>query len=124
VTIKSASVNTDNGQRDNDLRSPNFFDTGTFPTLSFRSTSVKPTGEKTEDVTGDLTMHGVTRPVTLKVEFLGKGKGPKGSTLAGWDATGSLRRSDFGLTWNKVVEGTQVVGDDVDIELHIEGDAK
>jgi polyisoprenoid-binding protein YceI len=124
VAIGPASINTDNKQRDDDLRSANFFDVDKFSSMSFKSTSVKSTGEKTADVIGDLTMHGVTRPVTLKVEFLDKGKGMKGATLAGWDATTRLRRSEFGLTWNKAVEGTQVVGDDVDVQLHIEADAK
>src|SRR6201984_3120709 len=69
VTIKTASVNTDNDMRDKDLRSPNFFDVEKFPDMTSRSKSVKATGQSTADVTGDLTMHGVTREVVLKVEF-------------------------------------------------------
>src|ERR1700751_2468443 len=115
VTIKTASVNTDNDLRDKDLRSPNFFDVAKFPEMTFRSRSFKPTGQNTADVTGDLTMHGVTREVVLKVEFTGKGKGagPQGKTasgqdattmVSGWDATTTLQRSDFGLTWNQMIE--------------------
>jgi polyisoprenoid-binding protein YceI len=133
VTIKTASVNTSNEMRDNDLRSPDFFDVGKFPEITFRSKSVKRTSESTADVTGDLTIHGVTREVVLKVEFTGKGKGPgmrgkmvpgvdTATTVTGWDATTTLQRSDFGMTWNQMIEGTRVVADDVQIELHIEAD--
>jgi polyisoprenoid-binding protein YceI len=123
VTIKTASIDTGVKMRDDDLRSPNFFDAKKFPTITFKSKSVKSTGKDTADVTGDLTMHGVTKEVVLKVELIGKGTGMKpGSIVSGWDATTALKRSDFGLTWNKVIEGTQVVGDDVKIELHVEAD--
>jgi polyisoprenoid-binding protein YceI len=135
VTIKTASVNTDNDMRDKDLRSPNFFDVEKFPEMTFRSKSVKRTGQNTADVTGDLTMHGVIKEVGLKVEFTGKGKGagPQGTMVSGrgrdattmvsgWDATTTLKRSDFGLTWNQTIENTRVVGDDVQIDLHVEAD--
>ena len=69
-------------------------------------------------------MHGVTKEVVLKVELVGKGSGMKGSIVSGWDATTALKRSEFGLAWNKAIEGTQVVGDDVKIEMHIEADKK
>jgi polyisoprenoid-binding protein YceI len=123
VTIQSASINTGFEKRDDDLRSPNFFDAKKFPTITFKSTSVKATGSNTADVTGDLTMHGVTKEVVLKVELIGKGPGMKpGSLVSGWDASTALKRSDYGLAWNKVIEGTQIVGDDVKIELHVEAD--
>ena len=124
VTIKTASVDTGVKMRDDDLRSPNFFDAEKYPEITFKSKSVKTTGKDTADVTGDLTMHGVTKEVVLKVELIGKGAGMKGSIVSGWDATTALKRSDFGLAWNKVIEGTQVVGDDVKVELHIEADKK
>jgi polyisoprenoid-binding protein YceI len=124
VTIKTASVDTGVKMRDDDLRSPNFFDATKFPEISFKSTSVKTTGENTADVTGNLIMHGVTKEVVLKVELLGKGAGMQGAITSGWDAGTALKRSDFGLSWNKVIEGTQVVGDDVQIELHVEADKK
>ena len=124
VNIKTASIDTGVKMRDDDLRSPNFFDAAKFPEITFKSKSVKSTGKNTFDVTGDLTMHGVTKEVVLKVELVGKGAGMKGSIVSGWDATTALKRSDFGLAWNKAIEGTQVVGDDVKIELHIEADKK
>src|SRR5271165_2083920 len=123
VDLKTASIDTGVKMRDDDLRSPNFFDAAKYPETTFQSKSVKATGSNTFDVTGDLTMHGVTKEVVLKVELIGKGAGMKpGSIVSGWDATTALKRSDFGLAWNKVIEGTQVVGDDVKIELHVEAD--
>jgi polyisoprenoid-binding protein YceI len=124
VTIKTASIDTGVKMRDDDLRSPNFFDAKKFPEITFKSTAVKRSGENTADVTGNLSMHGVTKEVVLKVELLGKGAGMQGTTVSGWDASTALKRSDFGLSWSKVIEGTQVVGDDVQIELHIEADKK
>jgi catalase len=133
VTIKTASVNTDNDTRDKDLKSPNFFDVEKFPEMTFRSKSVKWTGQNTAEVTGDLTMHGVTKEVVLKTEFTGKGKGagPQGTIVpgrdattmvTGWEATTTLRRSDFGITWNQTIEGTRVVADDVQIDLRVEAE--
>jgi polyisoprenoid-binding protein YceI len=124
VTIETASVDTGVKMRDDDLRSPKFFDVKKFPEITFKSTAVKKTGENTADVTGNLIMHGVTKEVVLKVELLGKGAGPKNSTVSGWDASTALKRSDYGLTWNQIIEGTQMVGDDVQIELHVEADKK
>jgi catalase len=134
VTIKTASVNTDNDQRDKDLRSPNFFDVEKFPEMTFKSKSVKGTGQNTADVTGDLTMHGVTKEVVLKVEFTGKGKGagPQGTIVpgrdattmvTGWDATATVLRSDFGMAWNQTIENTRVVANDVKIEVHAEAES-
>jgi catalase len=134
VTIKTASVNTDNDLRDKDLRSPNFFDVEKFPEMTFRSKSVKGTGQNTADVTGDLTMHGVTKEVVLKVEFTGKGKGagPQGTIVpgrdattmvTGWDATATVLRSDFGMAWNQTIENTRVVANDVKIEVHAEAES-
>jgi polyisoprenoid-binding protein YceI len=125
VNIKTESIDTGVKMRDDDLRSANFFDAAKYPEVTFKSKSVKSTGKDTFDVTGDLTMHGVTKEVVLKVELLGKGPGMKeGSILSGWDATAALKRSEFGLAWSKVIEGTQVVGDDVKIELHVEASKK
>jgi polyisoprenoid-binding protein YceI len=124
VKIKTASIDTANEQRDKDLRSPNFFDTAKYPEITFTSKSVKKTGDNTADITGDLTMHGVTKEVVLKAELLGKGAGMQGKTVSGWEATTALKRSEFGLSWNKAVEGTQIVGDDVQIDLRVEADKK
>ncbi len=122
VKIKTASVDTGVAMRDKDLRSTNFFDVEKFPEITFTSKSVKRTGETTGEVTGDLTMHGVTKEVVLNVELLGKGAGLEGKTVSGWEAKTNLKRSEFGLSWNKMIEGTQVVGDDVEIDLHVEAD--
>lgn len=125
VTIKTASIDTGVKMRDDNLRSPDFFDVEKFPTITFKSKSVNSTGKDTADVTGDLTIHGVTKEVVLTVELLGKGPDAKpGSIITGWDATTALKRQDFGLVWNKLVEGTQVVGDDVKIELQVQADKK
>jgi polyisoprenoid-binding protein YceI len=124
VNIKAASIDTANEQRDKDLRSPNFFDAAKYPEITFKSKSVKKTGDNTADITGDLTMHGVTKEVVLKAELLGKGAGMQGKTVSGWEATTALKRSDFGLSWNKAIEGTQIVGDDVQIDLRVEADKK
>jgi len=122
VKIKTASIDTGVEMRDKDLRSANFFDVEKFPEMTFTSKSVKRTGDTTGEVTGDLTMHGVTKEVVLKVELLGKGAGPQGKTVSGWEAKTNLKRSDFGLTWNKMIEGTQMVGDDVEVDLRVEAD--
>jgi polyisoprenoid-binding protein YceI len=125
VSIKAASVNTSNDARDKDLRSDHFFDVEKFPEITFitfKSKSVKVTGPNTAEVAGDLTMHGVIKEVVLKAELLGKGAGMQGKIVSGWDATATLKRTEFGLTWNQMIEGTQVVGDDVQIELHLEAD--
>ena len=120
--IKAASIDTGNEQRDKDLRSPNFFNAAKYPEITFKSKSVKKTGDNTANITGDLTMHGVTKEVVLKAELLGKGAGMQGKTVSGWEATTALKRSDFGISWNKAVEGTQIVGDDVQIDLRVEAD--
>jgi polyisoprenoid-binding protein YceI len=124
VTIQTKSIDTSNEMRDADLKSPNFFDAAKNPQITFKSKSVKKTGDGKFDVTGDFTLHGVTKEVVLKVELLGKGAGMQGATVSGWEATTAIKRSEYGLAWNKVIEGTQVVGDDVSIDLKVEADKK
>jgi len=119
ATIDIQSIDTANAMRDKDLRGSNFFEADKFPTMTFKSTKVVLTGSNTADMTGDLSLHGVTRPVTLNVTFLGQGPGMMGGITTGWEATGSLKRSDYGLTWSKTIEGTSLVGDDVSIDLEI-----
>ena len=121
VEIKTASIDTGDQKRDEHLRSADFFDVDQFPTMKFVSKKVSRTGEDTAFVTGDLTMRGVTKESILQVTFQGKGKDANGAIRTGWEARTALKRSDFGLTWGKSVEGTQVVSDDVEIELNIEG---
>jgi polyisoprenoid-binding protein YceI len=121
ATIGIKSIDTASSRRDDDLRGSNFFDAEKFPTMTFKSTKVAVSGTEA-DMTGDLTLHGVTKPVTLHVKFLGKGPSMMGGVTTGWEATGSLKRSDYGLTWSKTIEGTQVVADDVAIDLEITAD--
>ena len=123
VKIATKSINTANEKRDTHLRSPDFFDAEKFPEMTFKSKKVVRTGEDTADVTGDFTLHGVTKEVVLKVKFLGKGKGMTGGLQTGWEAKTTIKRSDYGLTWSKIIEGTAVVGDEIEIELQIEAPA-
>ena len=111
ITIPTGSISTTNAVLDGELKDPTWFDAGKYPTITFRSTAVASTGADTAKVTGDLTFHGVTKPVTLDVKFHGAGPHPmtKAYTV-GFDATGSLKRSDFGV--NKYVP---LVGDKVDL---------
>jgi polyisoprenoid-binding protein YceI len=120
ITIAAASIDTRDPQRDAHLRSADFFDVERYPTLTFRSTRIKGTA-KQFTLTGDLTIHGVTRPVTLDVTFEGGGKDPWGGERVGYNATGKINRKDFGLTWNAALEtGGLLVGDDVKITLDLE----
>jgi polyisoprenoid-binding protein YceI len=123
ATIETASVDTRNDKRDEDLRSEHFFDVAKYPTITFESKSVKQTGAGSGDILGDLTMHGVTKEITLHVKFLGKGKGMGGKAISGWQVTPEpIRRSDYSLNWSKMVEGTAVVGDEVTVSIDIEAD--
>ncbi len=123
VKIETKSVNTANEKRDTHLRNADFFDAEKFPEMTFKSKKVVKTGEDTADVIGDFSLHGVTKEVTLKVKFLGKGKGMTGGLQTGWEAKTAIKRSDYGLTWNKLVEGVSAVGDEVLIDLQIEAPA-
>jgi polyisoprenoid-binding protein YceI len=121
ATIDVASIDTGNENRDNDLRGPDFFDVAKYPTITFKSRSVKQTGADSADVIGSLTMHGVTKDITLHVKFLGKGKGMGGKSISGWQVTTEpLKRSEYGLTWSKMVEGTAAVGEEVTISIDVE----
>ncbi|HEY1582605.1 MAG TPA: YceI family protein [Chthoniobacterales bacterium] len=123
ATIDAASVDTKNDKRDEDLRSNHFFDVAKYPTITFKSKSVKQTGADSGDIIGDLTMHGVTKEITLHAKFLGKGKGMGGRPISGWQVTPEpIKRSDYGLNWSKVVEGTAVVGEEATISIDVEAD--
>jgi polyisoprenoid-binding protein YceI len=121
ASIDVASINTRDPQRDAHLRSPDFFDAEAFPTIEFRSTGLARTSDGL-DVTGDLTIHGVTRPVTLKVETTDTDlKDPYGNVRRAASATVRINRKDFGLVWNVALEtGGFVVGDEVKIEIDVE----
>lgn len=122
ATISCATINTNNDDRDNHLRSGDFFDVENYPNITFKSTSVEPTSDNTANVTGDLTIRDVTKPVTLEVEFLGSGDSPFGDVRAGFEARGSINREEFGLTWNQALEsGGVLVGKDVKINLDVQG---
>ncbi len=123
--IDAASINTGVEKRDQHLRSADFLDVDKFPTIAFKSNRVlKADGNKAKLV-GDLTLHGVTKPVTLDLEIGGTVKDPWGNQRLGATATTKLNRKDFGLTWNKPLEtGGVMVGDEVDVTLEIEGIAK
>jgi polyisoprenoid-binding protein YceI len=115
--VRADSLDTGSPKRDGHLKSPDFFNVRQYPSISFKSKSVASAGENAYDVTGDLTLHGVTRPVTLKVEQTGKGPGMAGrGAAAGLLTTFNIKRSDFGM---KGMVGP--VGDDVRVEVAIEG---
>ncbi len=121
-TVQAISIDTDNNDRDTHLRSPDFFDVQKFPTLSFTSTSVKPKDADTLEVTGDLTIHGVTKQVTLPVDILGTMKTPRGEK-AGFETSFTVNRKDYGVVWNRVLDaGGTVLGDDVKINIAVEAD--
>ena len=123
ATIQTKSIDTANTKRDAHLKSADFFNVEKNPTLTFKSKKIVVTGEKTATVTGDLSLNGVTKEVPLTVTFLGKGKGMTGKDVTGWSATTELDRTEFGLKWDKVIEGTQVVSNTVKVEIQIEADS-
>jgi len=121
VTIETASVDTGVEQRDNHLRSPDFFDVANHPAMTFRSTRVEKTADGALRLFGNLTLHGVTKPVVLDVEYAGSQKDPWGGLRAGFSARTSLDRREFGLTYNQVLEtGGVVVGEKVEVDIEIE----
>lgn len=119
--IKAASIDTNNADRDKHLRTADFFDVEKYPEITFKSDSVKVTGKNKYNVTGTLTMHGVSKKVTLPVTFLGEGKDPWGGTRAGFETTTTLDRKAYGIVWNKAVDnGGVLLGDDVKVEINLE----
>jgi polyisoprenoid-binding protein YceI len=121
VDIEAASIETGVADRDNHLRSPDFLDVQKYPALTYRSRRVETPSKDRLRVVGDLTIRNVTREVVLDVEFGGQGKDPWGNQRAGFTATASLNRRDFGLTWNQALEtGGVLVADRVDIEIELE----
>ena len=124
VAIGAASVDTREPQRDAHLRSADFFDAETYPTIAFHSRRVEPAAGGWS-LTGDLTIHGVTRDVTLDVASEGLGRDPWGNDRAGFSAKGKISRKDFGLVWNQLLEtGGVAVGDEVKISIDTELVAK
>jgi polyisoprenoid-binding protein YceI len=119
--IDVASLDTGVADRDAHLRSPDFFDVANHPTMTFRSKRVEPKGRDRARVVGDLTIRGVTREVGLDVTRIGTVQDPWGNRRAGFEATATLDRKDFGLNWNMLIEaGGVVVGDAVKVRLDVE----
>ena len=121
ATIQIASINTNAEARDQHLKSADFFDAEKFPVMTFKSTGVAGAAENGAKLNGDLTLHGVTKPVTLDLQIHGSGKDMQGKVRAGFTATAKINRKDFGVAWNKVMEGGGLVlGDEVDITIDVE----
>ncbi len=121
VEINAASIDTDNDQRDEHLRSSDFFDVEKFPKITFKSAKVTPNGKDKATVEGTLTMRGVSKPVTMEVDILGYAPDAWGGFRAGYEATTTIDRKEFGIVWNTVLDsGGVVLGDDVEITLNIE----
>jgi polyisoprenoid-binding protein YceI len=121
AVIDVDSVSTANEKRDTHLKSPDFFDVSKFATSTFKSTSWKKTGEDTYDVTGDLTLHGVTKPVVLQMTLLGFGPGQRGQ-LSGWEGTTKLKKSDFGVSGPAML--SKALGDEVTLHISVEAGQK
>ena len=121
VVIDASSIDTGVADRDAHLKSPDFFDVEHFPELTFKSRRIELATNVRLRVTGELTIKGVTRVVTLDVEDAGRAKDPWGNERAAFSGKTSLDRKDFGLTWNQVLEtGGVMVGDRIDIEIEVE----
>ena len=115
------SINTGNEQRDGHLKSADFFDAANHPKLTFTSTSIEKSGDAEYKVTGDLTIRGTTKPITLNVEFGGVHNNLYGQTVTGFEITGKIKRLEYGLTWNAVTEaGGVVVSDEVKLVIDAE----
>jgi len=122
ATIDVGSINTDNEKRDADLKSAGYFNASSFASMTFKSKSWKKTGENAFDVTGDLTIRGVTKEVVLKVYLLGFGPGMMGAQLSGWDATVTINRDDFGVTGPAYAD--KMLGKDVGVSISVEANLK
>jgi polyisoprenoid-binding protein YceI len=120
VSLDAASIDTAQEQRDGHLRSPDFLDIEKYPTIDFVSTKIEPDGEDYK-VHGELTIHGITRPVVLDAEYAGSVRNMQGGTSAGFSAITKINREDFGLTWNVALEqGGWLVGKDIKVEIDLE----
>ena len=117
--IKADGIDTGNADRDKHLKSPDFFDAAKFPSITFKSTKVSGPANDLA-IKGDLTIHGVTKSITLKGKYNGVAVDPWGNTKIGLSAQGKISRKEFGLAWSKVVEAGPVVGDEVTLDLKVE----
>ena len=122
VTIQAASIDTNEADRDKHLRSADFFAVEEFNTITFKSKRITKRNADTYDMVGDLTMHGVTKEMTLPVTHLGAGKDPWGRDKIGFETEVTLNRKDFGLSWNTALEaGGFLIGDDVKVSVSVQG---
>jgi polyisoprenoid-binding protein YceI len=123
VTIDATSIDTANPKRDEHLKSPDFLDVAKFPTITFKSKKIAAAGQGKAKLTGDLTLHGVTKEVVLDVDGLTPAiKDPMGNTRAGAHATTKIDRKDFGIVYNKTLDGGGLmVGDEIDVTIDVEG---
>ncbi|HTM31787.1 MAG TPA: YceI family protein [Vicinamibacterales bacterium] len=125
LTIQAASIDTGVADRDAHLRSTDFFAVDQYPTITFRSTAIAPKGNDEFEVTGDLTMRGVTRQVVIPVSYLGAAVDPWGNQKIAFEGEVTLNRKDYGLTWNAALEtGGFLVGDDVKVSLSVQAAGK
>src|SRR5258708_5354543 len=121
ATIDASSIDTGTAQRDDHLRSADFFDVEHFPQIRFRSTGIEKLGTERYRLTGELTIRDVSREIALEVEYGGRGKDPWGNERVGFTAKGAFDRKDFGLEWNQVLEsGGVLVSDRVELELELQ----
>lgn len=120
AVIQLGTVDTANKERDTHLQSADFFNVAKFPVAAFASTGVKQTSPTTADVTGTLTLHGVSHEIPLNVTLVEKLTDPSGKTRTRWQASGTLLRSDYALNWAKPVEALKVIGNEVKIEIVLE----
>jgi polyisoprenoid-binding protein YceI len=120
VTIKTASIKTHNAQRDKDLLSSNFLEVEKYPTITFKSTKIKASSPERGTLTGDLTIKGNTKPVTLNVVKYGEFNDPNMGHRIGYAAEGQIKRSDFGMSFNAMLDGKFIVSDQ--IQINIEGE--
>ena len=119
VSIDASTIDTNNERRDSDLRSANFFDVANHPTITFRSTRVEQAGTDLT-ITGELTMRGVTKPVVLTGTYIGLTKDQRGNERIGFEATTTINRLEWGITWNRLAEGGgAMLGDEVEIEISL-----
>jgi polyisoprenoid-binding protein YceI len=121
ITIKVASIDTRNADRDAHLRTNDFLAMEEFPEITFRSTGVDQAGDNKFDVTGDLTIRGVSKPVTINFELNGGTQDPWGNFRVGFDGTASINRKDWGVNWNAALEaGGVMVSDKINLEFEVE----
>ncbi len=119
-TIKAASIDTNNADRDNHLRTEDFFHVAKNPEITFKSSKITPTGKDTFNVTGTLTMRGVSKEITIPVAYLGSVKDPGGNERASFELSTTLNRKDYGINWNKALDVGMMLGDDVEVTISLE----